>query len=140
MKYDDATWHSGGDFPKDLPAKAGATHTGMFLAWAFLAGLAGEIHVEEPDFFDMLRGRSITPADFFLSACDGKFTDEDLNSEGNAFAAAYFDFEKGSYLADYEATFGKDGPTLYHAADTWENFDRIAPLIERRFLAWKQEA
>jgi hypothetical protein len=33
MKYDDATWHSGGDFPKDLPAEAGATHIGMFVSW-----------------------------------------------------------------------------------------------------------
>ena len=33
-KYDDASWHYGGDFPKDLPIEAGATHTGMFLALA----------------------------------------------------------------------------------------------------------
>jgi hypothetical protein len=40
MKYDDASWHCAGDFPKDLPEAAGATHTGMFLAWALLSGLA----------------------------------------------------------------------------------------------------
>ncbi|MGN6118448.1 MAG: DUF7832 domain-containing protein, partial [Rhodanobacter sp.] len=43
MKYDDASWHYGGDFPKDLPDEAGATHTGMFVAWALLSGLAGQI-------------------------------------------------------------------------------------------------
>src|SRR6266404_3538306 len=36
MKYDDASWHYGGDFPEDLPREAGATHTGMFVAWALL--------------------------------------------------------------------------------------------------------
>jgi hypothetical protein len=36
MKYDDASWHFGGEFPKDLPEEAAATHTGMFVAWAFL--------------------------------------------------------------------------------------------------------
>lgn len=133
-KYDDASWHSGGNFPKDLPAKAGATHTGMFFAWALLSGLAAE---DFPDDLSRLRDRRITPGAFFL-ACSGKFTDEDLNDEGNAFAAAYFDLQKGKYITDYEATFGKDGPTLYHVADSWENYDRIAPLLDDRFKAWRQ--
>ena len=106
MKYDDASWHYGGKFPKDLPMEAGATHTGMFVAWAFLSGLAGEIHVEDfPEDIPRLKSRSITPGAFFLEACDGKFTDEDLTDEGNAFAQAYFDFDKG----DYQAT-GADLP------------------------------
>ncbi|MDN3694377.1 hypothetical protein QWZ06_19865 [Chryseobacterium tructae] len=32
-KYDDASWHYGGEFPEGLPQKNGATHTGMFLNW-----------------------------------------------------------------------------------------------------------
>lgn len=44
MKYDDASWHVGGEFPKELPPQAGATHIGMFAAWCMLAGLAGELH------------------------------------------------------------------------------------------------
>ena len=28
-KYDDASWHYGGDFPDDLPEENGATHIGM---------------------------------------------------------------------------------------------------------------
>jgi hypothetical protein len=139
MKYDDATWHSGGDFPENLPAEAGATHTGMFLACALLAGLSGDLHIVElPDSLEMLRERIITPGAFFLASCDGKFTDEDLNAEGNAFTASYYDPQKGSYLADYEAVLGKDLPTLYHVADTWENFDRIAPVLDNRFVGWRQ--
>jgi hypothetical protein len=141
MKYDDSTWHSGGNFPTDLPASAGATHTGMFVAWALLSGLSGDIHrVDFPDDLPALRDRSVTPGAFFLASCDGKFTDEDLSDEGSAFAAAYFDLQKGKYLADYEATFGKDGRTIYHVADTWENYDRIAPLLDDRFMAWRQRA
>jgi hypothetical protein len=139
MKYDDASWHSGGNFPKDLPAKAGATHTGMFVAWALLSGLSGEIHtVDFPADIPALRNRSITPGAFFLASCDGKFTDEDLSDEGNDFAAAYFDLQKGKYIADYEAIFGKDGLTIYHVADSWENYDRIAPRLADRLSAWRQ--
>jgi hypothetical protein len=137
MKYDDASWHYGGEFPRDLPIEAGATHTGMFVVWALLSGLGGEIHIRDsPDTIPNLRSRSLTPGKFFLEACDGKFTDEDLNEEGNAFASAYFDFEKGSYLRDYEATLGKDLPTLYHVKDTWANFDRLKIVLEQRFAEW----
>jgi hypothetical protein len=103
MKYDDVSWHCAGDFPKDVPNEAGATHTGMFVAWALLSGLSGDIHVSDsPEDLEALRARAETPGAFFLRARDGKLTDEDLNDEGNAFAAEYFDFQNGRYLADYE--------------------------------------
>jgi len=47
MKYDDASWHYDGDFPDDLPEEAGATHVGMFLAWAITDDLAGELHLDD---------------------------------------------------------------------------------------------
>ena len=134
MKYDDASWHYGGDFPKDLPDEAGATHTGMFVAWALLSGLAGQIHVEDfPEDLEALRARSITPGQFFFKYCDGKFIDENLNDQGNVFAAAYFDLENGSYLADYETVLVAEFPSLYHVPDTWQNFDRLKPTLDSRF-------
>ena len=137
MKYDDASWHYGGDFPKDLPDEAGATHAGMFVAWALLSGLAGQIHTEDfPEDLEALRTRSITPGHFLFKYCDGKFIDENLNDQGNAFAAAYFDLEHGSYLADYESVLGSDVPSLYHVPDTWHSFDRLKPTLDRRFSAW----
>ena len=140
MKYDDASWHSGGNFPKDLPMEAGATHTGMFVAWAFLSGLAGEMYlIDFPNEIPKLLSRSITPGKFFLEACDGKFTDEDLNADGNAFAQAYFDFKTGSYVADYEAVLGDDVVDLYYVEDSWKNFDRLSPLLDRRFADWKTQ-
>ena len=138
MKYEDVSWHSGGDFPGDLPAEAGGTHTGMFVTWALLSGLAGEIHLEDfEEDLSALKARSITPGAYFLQVCDGKFTDEDLSDEGNAFAESYVDPEKGKYLSDYEKVLGGDVPGLYHVEDTWANYDRLAPTLERRFKVWK---
>jgi hypothetical protein len=140
MKFDDASWHYGGNFPKDLPAEAGATHTGMFVAWAMLSGLAGEMFVNDsPDELERLSSRSCTPGEFFLNSCDGKFVDEDLNEMGNAFAESYFNFEKGQYLRDYEQILGKSVPTLYHIKDSWENFDCLKPTLDSRFAEWKRE-
>lgn len=107
----------------------------MFLVWGLLSGLAGEIH--EPPQFEELKRRGITPGRFFLDECDGKFTDEDLDDEGNAFAAAYFDFETGEYLQDYEGTLAQEVATLYHVADTWENYDLLKPVLDQRFSEWR---
>lgn len=141
MKYDDASWHYGGDFPADLAPEAGATHIGMFVTWALLAGLAGEIHLDEgSDGISRLESRAVTPGQFFLEACDEKFTDEDLSDDGNAFAKAYYDLSSGAFLADYEETAGGDLPSLYHVPDTWETFDRLKPVFDRRYREWRGDA
>lgn len=139
MKYDDAAWHYEGNFPTDLPDEAGATHIGMFVAWALLSGLAGRIHVDEyPENLPRLRARTVTPGLFLLEACDGKFSDEDLNDEGNAFAQYYFADAAGGYLADYDATLGQDWVSLYHVPDSWESYDQLAPIITERFAEWRK--
>lgn len=140
MKYDDASWHYGGEFPAELSVEAGSTHIGMFVAWALLAGLGGALHVVEfPEDLQRLRERSVTPGQFVREACDEKLTDEDLNDVGNAFAAAYFAPDEGQYLADYELVLGGPFPTLYHVPDTWEGFDALRPVLDRRFDEWRRE-
>jgi hypothetical protein len=141
MKYDDASWHYGGNFPADLPPEAGATHTGMFVVWAFLAGLAGELHTEEcQEDLDRLRARELTPGRYFLAVCDGKFVDEDLNDEGNAFAQAYFDFEKGQYVSDYERVLCAGLPSVYHVEDSWESYQKLKPVLDQRLAEWRAGA
>jgi hypothetical protein len=38
MKYDDASWHHGGDFPAGQPQEHGGTHIALFLRWCFVKG------------------------------------------------------------------------------------------------------
>jgi hypothetical protein len=139
MKYDDASWHYGGDFPKDLPNEAGATHTGTFVAWALLAGLAGEIHTtESPEDLRDLQSRTVTPGHFFMTRCDGKFSDEDLTDEGNEFAEFYYRLDTPDrFLADYEKTLAKTEPSLYHIEDSWANFDLLKPVFDERLAVWR---
>ena len=140
MKYDDASWHYGGDFPAELPPEAGATHIGMFVAWALTNGLAGELHTQDsPDDLANLHDRRETPGNWFIRNCDEKFTNEDLDEEGNAFARDYYqatDAQTSPYLADYTKAFPRH-PDLYSVPDTWETYDRIAPLISRGFSKWR---
>lgn len=143
VKYDDASWHVGGDFPKDLAPSAGATHIAMFVAWAVLHGLGSMVHTEDfAQELAALRTRSIAPGQWFLTVSDGKFTSEDLNEEGNRFAQAYYSdgsgllTSSGSYLEDYSGTF-TEGNSLYHVPDAWGSYDALAATIQARFDAWR---
>ena len=111
----------------------------MYVAWCMLNGLAGKLHTEEfPEMLAMLKSRNLSPGTFLIKACDEKFTDEDLTEEGNVFTGIYFDFQKGKYIADYERALQPTGLTLYHVPDTWESYDKLAPIITRRYQNWKK--
>lgn len=139
MIYDDATWHHGDDFPRDLPPEAAATHSGLFLAWALFTGLGGDHHqVDSPEELEHLRARRFTPGTYFLVVCDGKFTPEDLNAEGNAFARAYFQQEGATFFADYREYLAKGLPSDYHVADSWSSFDKLTPVLDRRLANWRR--
>ena len=139
MKYDDASWHYGGDFPQDLPNEAGATHAGMFFVWALLHDLGGSLHVHDsPDDYAKLKSREFTPGEFFLRNCDGKLTDEDFNADGNGFAASYFDLESGAYIRDYMEILTKGLPSVYHVPDTWDSYDRLSPAINTAYEEWRK--
>lgn len=137
VKYDDASWHSEGDYPKGLPMENAATHIGMFFAWAILRGLAGEEHKKRSKKeLAAVKKRKMTGAEFLLRMCDGKLTNEDLNDLGNRFATAYYDKQ---YYDDYcDALEGTTKKDMYHFKDTWKNFNLVKPIIDKRFLVWKK--
>lgn len=137
--YDKAKWHYEGDYPEDLPPENGATHIGMFLAWAIANRLEGELHRDHSkEALEQVRQRQMTGRTFLIEQCDEALTNEDLNDVGNAFATAYY--ESNQFNSDYDNALGQDVPTLYHIADTWENYDRIAPVIDGRFKEWRDKS
>jgi hypothetical protein len=139
VKYDDASWHSGGEFPAGLPPDAAATHSGLFLAWALLADLGRDYHrVDSAEDIERLRARKLTPGQYFLAVCDGKLTDEDFSREGNAFAKAYYQQDGASFLGDYQEHLAKGLPSDYHVADSWANFDKLKPVLDRRLANWRR--
>jgi len=138
-KYDDMSWHSEGDFPSDLSEDAGCTHIGMFWAWALLHELYSKDHAEDFEgAIEQLQKRQTTPGKCLLQYCDGKFTSDELNATGNRFTRAYYDVAKGEYIHDYEFCLAKGLPSTYHVPDTWETYDKLEPIINARFGAWKR--
>lgn len=136
-------WHYGGDYPSELPTQNAGTHIGMFLTWAFDNGLIGDLHLEEDqDELKKLKAREITGVDFLINLCDEKLWDEDFDEIGAAFAMDYYQDDNSPfparYLEDYADVFAEyDIPTLYHLPNTWENFDKLKPILDQRFAQWK---
>lgn len=118
-------------------------HIGIFLAWAILNNLEGEIHQEESvEALENLRERRITGRDVLFDECDEKFWDVDLNNFGNALAKEYYgdEGESGAYFTDYiDVLCEGDDQRFYYVEDTWENYDKLAPVISRRFEEWKNK-
>ncbi len=140
MSYDRADFdYSTEDDP--LPKGHAGTHIGMFLAWAVQNGLEGEFHHERSaGLLDRLRRREITGRQFFEAACGDRFSERDLNAEGNAFAQYYYVDEagqRGPYFADYKRTLAAGLPSFWHVADTWYNYEKVAAVISRRYDEWK---
>lgn len=108
----------------------------MFLAWALLSDLGGEIHTVDLEAeLSRLKQRMITPGEYLFSNCDGKLTNEDLNETGNTFAAWYF---KSQYPNDYGLAFGDALPSLYHVKDSWDTYGALQPILDARMSEFSQ--
>ncbi len=140
MSYDRADFNYSSE-QEPLPKGHAATHIGMFLAWAALHGLVNEYHeTHSAEPLRRLRQRNITGRQFFELACKEQFAEKDLNVEGNAFATHYYRDQagkRGAYFADYKKVLAARLPSFWHVADTWENYDRIAPVLDSRYEQWK---
>ncbi len=139
MKYDDAEIYFLNFETDTLDNEAGATHIGMFMAWIILHELVADWHRHDSaEQLHAVKTRQITGAQFVIDQLDCKLMEEDLSELGNEFAAAYY---ATTYMRDYAATMAvKDDTTddFCRVDDTWDNYAKIARVIDRRFDAFKK--
>ena len=136
--YDKAKYHYGGDFPRGLADEQAFVHTGLYLGWVIERVLYSDLfRTEAAGLIERFKAREVTGPQVYAD-WDGCLIDDMLSADGNAFSAAYFDFERGLYLRDYQELLSDGLPSVYHVADSWENYDRLRPRLDRRFELWKQ--
>lgn len=129
MKFDDASWHCGGDFPEGQPEEHGGTHIALFLKWCFAKGWAGQLHMqEEPEAVQAVINGTMSATDFFFQYCDGKLIDEMLSEAGNAFAELYYG-DDGLYLDDYANNFGD---LMYVMPEAAHDFVKYSAILDAR--------
>jgi len=122
-----------------LPPGQAWVPPGFFFGWAVEAGLHNAEEFEDAESLELLasyRQRRITAPALF-AALGGVLDEESLNAEGYEFAEEYVGYAEGQYFGDFNTEFADAGPTRWHVADTWENYDQIKACIERRYRAWR---
>lgn len=137
--WDKAEYHYDGDWPEGLPQEQAYVHAGLFLGWLVERDLVSDFFREESEeAIAQFRARSLTGPQLYES-WDGALTDDMLSDEGNAFAADYFDISDGAYVTEYEQLLADGLESIYHVADTWENYDRLRAHLDRRFADWRAD-
>jgi hypothetical protein len=136
LKYDDASWHYGGDFPAGLPDSAGGIHIGIFLSWMFVNGYAAD-EDEFDDLLQIIKDRSMPPGKFMCDRCGEKLVDAWFNEKGNEFAGHYYanEEEQGNYFYDLTDQLGAE-KSVYEADDSWDTYDILAPHITKAHQEW----
>lgn len=138
--YDKAKWHYGGDFPDHLDEFQAYVHTGMYIAWLIENELFDDHDLSKTkEEVQRVKERKKTGANFYNDALDGVLLDDDISEIGNEFSYFYYELKNGVYLNDYSEIFEENSQTLYHVKDSWENYDKLKPVIDNRFKKWKKE-
>ncbi|WP_028589577.1 DUF7832 domain-containing protein [Paenibacillus massiliensis] len=137
--YDKAKWHLEGEFPQELNASQAYVPTGMFITWLIHHDLL-EKRVQRADAkeIDLVKRGDMTGAEFFRVQWDGVLTSRELTDEADDFAREYLNIHNDVYTAeDFMNVLADSLPTIYHVEDSMENFNRIEPVISRRYQEWK---
>lgn len=137
MAYDKVKWHWEGTFPHDVPRENGATHIGLFVAWAIDRDLiSDELREDAGEDLAAIRQRRITARDFVLRQLDGVLCEDDLDDRGNAFARQHYN----DFLNEFARLMRARYPTAYHLPDDWSEYDLVTNLLDRLYRQWQSAA
>ena len=134
--FDKAKYHNETIEQFGLPESHAANHTVPFLRWLIENKLMSEFFVAEcsEELVKFKQGQ-ITIHELY-GWWDCCLISDMISERGNAFCMTYFDFEKGSYIADYEATLKVALPSIFHIEYSDENYDRLRRVIDKRYKNW----
>lgn len=122
----------------DLDPFQGYVHTGLFLGWLIDKNLASEEFSEEiAQVYSLFRQRKITGPHIFEEYPDGTLKLEDLNEDGNKFTLRYYTVRNGEFFRDYTETLAKDLSSVYHVEDSWENYDKLKVVLDKRYESYR---
>ena len=136
--YDKAKYHYETVQEEGLPDAHAANHAMYFMRWLIERDMMSEFFCNEGK--EPLAGfrRGEWTIHQVYGWWDEVLAGDMLSDEGNAFAIAYFDFDKGVYLKDYEETLLGKYESTWHIPFTEENYRKFKTVIDRRYEEWKQ--
>ena len=136
--FDKAKYHFESIDKAQLDEEQAYVHTGLFFAWIIKNDLYSEFLMEESlEEIESTKKEKISPIEMYMN-WDGVLIGELLNKIGYNFALEYFDFENGEYVNDYEMILANDDPDIFRVKNNWENYHKIAKIIDERFEKWNK--
>jgi hypothetical protein len=64
-----------------------------------------------------------------------------MNEEGNEFTKFYYETQDANEISyffdDYAGLFGETVDSIYEVQNTWDNYDKLRPIIDKRYRDWK---
>jgi hypothetical protein len=134
---DRADWHYGAEnYPPGLPPENGGTHIGIYLSWIIHRDLgSAQLRKYAGEALKAVKERSMTGRQLLFSELDEKFFPGLLTKLGKDFTRDYYDND--AYMEDYVEVLCNELPSVYHVEDSWENYDKIAAVIDRRYAGWQ---
>jgi hypothetical protein len=136
--YDKAKYHLESVDELGLPDEHAYNHTTFFMSWLVQKRLMSDWFEEEcRSEVAKYRAGSISINQLY-EHWDTCLVSDMLSDEGNAFAAHYFDFEKGVYLSDYHEHLQRGLPSEFHVPYTAENEAIAHRFISERYATWKR--
>ncbi len=115
--FDKAKFHDNSVEQLGLDEEQSFVHTGLFFAWLINNGLMSDFFVDETGSeIKKLKDRKVSPSTIYMN-WDGVLLGEMLNDKGFNFALSYFDFDKGTYMTDYEKVFKVTGDQVFTVKD-----------------------
>ena len=133
--YDNAKNHFLGNFPSSLPIEQAYVHIGMYLGWIIDNDLYSSYFEEEADIQIFRFKRRDISCTILSEIWDGYLGHELFGKTGNLFT--YYYYGGGIYRKDYQTLLAPTLPSIYHVSDTWENYERMAQQISKRFEEWE---
>jgi hypothetical protein len=136
LVYDKAKYHDESIEQLGLPEEHAENHTAFFLRWLIDNGLMSDFFLQESvEVLDCWRVGEATIHDVYRH-WDSCLIEDMLSETGNAYAAEYFDFESGAYLADYAQLLQRDLPTEFHVVYDEANYQRLRVRLDSRYAQW----
>jgi hypothetical protein len=135
--YDKADHHFDEVNGLKLPKHHAYHHTTFFFSWVIRSGLMSDwFEAESASQLKKYRADKLSINKLY-EWWDCCLMPEMLNAEGNKFARAYFDFDRGRYLDDYHEVLQRDLPSEFHVPYTTANEAAMHRVISKRFGEWK---
>ncbi len=138
---DHIEWHTDEEYPSDVPTENALNHMGFYWAWAVNKDLVHpQLAQEMTKHLDAIKNREMTG-----KKCVSEYLGKHLqlsffNEIGERFTAFYYEDEEegyGNFIHDYVDTLDIESlPSMYHAEDGWENYDKLAPVFDRAYDEW----